>query len=561
MSIVHLRQIQASLEKQLGDYVDLSDAAKASEQDRKNLLLTRALAGYALVVVAHYEPKDAMSWVIDGYDDNGIDAALYDEAEQRLWLVQSKWHQKDQGSIDQAAVLKYVKGVEYLLNGEKDRFNEKAQRLWDKIAEGLDSSETKIEFVLVHSGTQQISPSARQPLDDLCAELNNPTTVAGIRILSQKELHESISGTLEGAPINAEVMLQNWGQIKEPYQAYYGRINARELAEWYIQHGDRLFAKNLRKLISDSAINSQIHKTLGAEPHHFWYFNNGVTVLCQKVSKTLLGGGDTSQGVFSCEGMSVVNGAQTVGSVARACEASPELVSQASVMVRFISLEGCPEGFGTEVTRATNTQNRVENRDFAALDPQQDRLRRECVFMDKIYAYKTGDAAPTPDLGCSIEEATAALACALPEVQYAVRAKSGIGTFWENTTKAPYRLLFNPALTGVRMWHVVQLGRSIESGLRSTKDGPKDKRRQTAVHGNRFIANQVFKRLNLTELDNPDTPIAELTETASAMAGRILDATVRIIRRDFSNAYLPPLFKNVTKCTLLDKALARELDG
>lgn len=555
MSIVHLRQIQASLEKQFGDLVDTSDVSRASEDDKKSLRLTRALAAYALVMVAQRDPQEALSWVIDGFDDNGIDAALYDDIEKRLWLVQSKWHHKDQAAIDQAAILKFAKGVEYFLNGEKDRFNAKARLIWDKIVEGLDSSDTRIEFVLIHSGSQAIAPSARQPLDDLCCELNDPTTVAAIRIISQKEIHESISGTLEGAPINADVMLQNWGQLKEPYQAYYGRINARELAEWYIQHGDRLFAKNLRKLISDSAINDQIVHTLLQSPERFWYFNNGVTVLCQRVNKTLLGGGDTSQGVFSCEGISVVNGAQTVGSVARACEAQPDLLSKAAVMIRLISLEDCPDGFGTEVTRATNTQNRVENRDFAALDPEQERLRRELVFLEKAYAYKTGEPNPAPDLGCSIEEATGALACTLPEVQYAVRVKSGIGAFWENIERPPYRLLFNSGLSGLRMWNVVQLNRAIEAKLRAIKDESKDKRRAIAVHGNRFIAHQVFKRLGLTELDNPELSMTTLLQHAARMTGQVLDAVLQVVKRDFASAYVPPLFKNITKCGEIDRSL------
>lgn len=559
MSIIHLRQIQAALEKQVADFVDLSDVAKLPEQDLKNYRLTRALAAYALVVVAHYEAKEACAWVVDGFDDNGIDAALYDESEKRLWLVQSKWHHKDDASIDQASVLKFVKGVEYLLNGEKNKFNERVHKIWDRIEEGLDSSDTKIELVLVHTGSQTISPSARRPLDELCDELNNPTTVATVRILSQKDLHESLSGSLEGAPINIEVMLQNWGQVKEPYHAYYGRVNARELADWYLKHGDRLFAKNLRKLISDSTINAQLLKTLTRDPQNFWYFNNGVTVLCQKVSKTLLGGGDTSQGVFTCEGVSVVNGAQTVGSVARACDQNPEMTAKASVTVRFISLENCPDGFGMDVTRATNTQNRVENRDFAALDPQQERLRRELAFMDRVYAYKTGDVSPPPEQGCSIEEVTGVLACALEEVQYAVRVKGGIGAFWENTDKPPYKLIFNPKLTGVRMWNIVQLGRSIDLALRTVKDGPNDKRRAAAVHGNRFITHEVFKRMRLKELDHPDAPMAALVKECAKLTEQVLNATLVAIKADFSNAYLPPLFKNLTKCGQLDKALKLQL--
>lgn len=41
----------------------------------------------------------------------------------------------------------------------------------------------------------------------------------------------------------------------------------------------------------------------------------------------------------------------------------------------MISLKHCPAGFADAVTVPTNTQNRVERRDFVALDPVQTAIR------------------------------------------------------------------------------------------------------------------------------------------------------------------------------------------
>lgn len=92
--------------------------------------------------------------------------------------------------------------------------------------------------------------------------------------------------------------------------------------------------------------------------------------------------------------------------------------------MRFISLENCPPDFAVEVTTATNTQNKIELRDFASLDPTQERLRQDLVLdLQKIYAYKSGEVISSPQDGCTIDEATIALACSLPEVQFAADAK------------------------------------------------------------------------------------------------------------------------------------------
>src|SRR5262249_7405925 len=146
------------------------------------------------------------------------------------------------------------------------------------------------------------------------------------------------------------------------------------------------------------------------------YFNNGLTALCASVQKKLVGGTGREIGIFDCKGVSVVNGAQTVGSIAAVYQKQPEKVKKARIFLRLLSLENCPEGFGMQVTVATNTQNRVERVDFVALDPEQQRLRTELWFDRKEYTYKSGDAPSKPDEGCTVADATVALACATPDI-------------------------------------------------------------------------------------------------------------------------------------------------
>jgi dephospho-CoA kinase len=44
------------------------------------------------------------------------------------------------------------------------------------------------------------------------------------------------------------------------------------------------------------------------------------------------------------------------------------------VPIRVILLDTAPAGFGDDVTRTNNLQNRVELRDFVAQDPEQKRI-------------------------------------------------------------------------------------------------------------------------------------------------------------------------------------------
>ncbi|MEM7517139.1 MAG: AIPR family protein [Planctomycetota bacterium] len=137
-----------------------------------------------------------------------------------------------------------------------------------------------------------------------------------------------------------------------------------------------------------------------------------MTLLCESIKKKPVGGAQREYGEFECAGASVVNGAQTVGQIGSAFAQPDDVPEDAQVLVRIISLENVPEGFGQRITRATNTQNRVEGRDFASLDENQRRVHRELALDGIEYAYRSGDAVHDPSSGFSLTEATVALACA-----------------------------------------------------------------------------------------------------------------------------------------------------
>ena len=91
------------------------------------------------------------------------------------------------------------------------------------------------------------------------------------------------------------------------------------------------------------------------------------------------------------EGISLVNVAQTTGTIGSLFLDNPEQISKAIVMIQIIDLSSVDSETTTQITRLSNTQNRIENKDFAALDPEQDRLRTELTFTHYLYLYKSDD--------------------------------------------------------------------------------------------------------------------------------------------------------------------------
>jgi hypothetical protein len=108
--------------------------------------------------------------------------------------------------------------------------------------------------------------------------------------------------------------MSEWGQVQDPYEAFYGQMKLSDVAEW-AGHGKTLFDRNLRFYRGSTEVNDAMERTISDASERFWYFNNGITILCQSVKKALLNGVDRAWGVFRCNGVSVVNGAQTVGAI------------------------------------------------------------------------------------------------------------------------------------------------------------------------------------------------------------------------------------------------------
>jgi hypothetical protein len=552
MSQVHVNHIRKAIEKLYSGKIDLSDCKGYSEDKIESTFLSRSLAAYALSNLAEIENAEAASSIVDGADDNGIDALYADKDNHTIYLVQSKWIYSGKGCPKKGDVHSFADGFEDLIYPRFDRFNAKIKKHKDEIVSILNESNVHIILILAYSGSNELSKYANRIFEDLVREHNEISDLLSIKILNLKELHKIFLGRTKGISLNLDIALKEWGHIEDPFDAYYGQIEAVDVANWYNQYGNSIFRPNLRSFMGSTEVNDSIRMTLSKEPEKFWYFNNGITLLCNKIEKKAIGGQDRRSGYFHCEGISVVNGAQTVGSIATVYKDHPELVNRARVSARFISLEKCPDDFAIDVTRATNTQNKIERRDFASLDPEQQRLQRELLLEGIEYTYKTGGQLVSQK-GCDIEEATIALACAYLDIGLAVQAKREISKLWENIEKPPYKILFNSGLNGEDLWRKVEIKRIIDKELEALKRYYEQGREQLfIIHGNRFILHLIFKYIRENNLiENPD----EIAETITQQCEQVLIKLVKSSNYLYPNSYPANIFKNRNKCIVLAKAI------
>jgi len=391
----------------------------------------------------------------------------------------------------------------------------------------------------------------------LLDDLNDgaPDELASLTVLDMAEILKSMSGFAQEKSISFDLTLLEWGQVKEPYQAYYGQATVGDVAQLWTKHKQRLFSQDIRKFLGDSEVNKSVQQTLKGRPQDFLYFNNGITILSSKIIKLPAGGGSRDMGMFSCRGASIVNGAQTVGSIGSIAAMGADL-AKAKVLVRLISLEGCPTEYAQEVTRATNTQNRIEKRDFVSQDPQQDRLRQEVYYEGKTYVYKSGDDLVQPSDGFSFEEAATTLACSATDLQLSIFAKKENSRLWADISRPPYTVLFNDKLSGQRLWRLVQLQRQIEETVKKIAAKTSKQQHSIAIYGNRFIAHHVYRGLPLDILDDVNADMDAVLKQATQLTVDVFSATRKAQHKHFPQALIGRLFYNLSKCKTMSSELS-----
>lgn len=397
-------------------------------------------------------------------------------------------------------------------------------------------------MVFAHTSAQKLSNHIVESRDIFLEEMNHFEQFMAFKEFTLEQAALVARKKARPENINVQVMLKSWGLRREPYKAVYGAVPAEDIVRIYNEFGSRLFSENLRFGIEKSEVNDGIRQTAKDDPQNFWYFNNGITAICEDFKKAPVGGQGNDNGVFDVTRISIINGAQTVSSLARSVTEGADL-KDADVQLRVISLIDTPENLAVDVTTANNTQNDLSPVDFVAGDPNQDRLRREAASIGKVYTYRRGEGDPNVTDGFSIREATIAAACASNELRLAVAAKRYISGLWENTSKEPYTKLFNEGTTAEWLWKAVLIMRCVDEQLENAAQELNGRDRLISVHANRFILFTVFREISERWQNEGQMP-NDLLSMVRAITSRNLKVIIPLVNDLFPDGYPGNLFKN-----------------
>ncbi|WP_315452096.1 AIPR family protein [uncultured Selenomonas sp.] len=536
-------------------HVDMKDFPN----DTTHHFETRALAGFALVMKSGLEVSQACIHITDGYNDMGIDAIYLDESQRKLFVVQSKWRSDGTGSIKQEEALSFAQAIQRVLELDLNGGNDKLMAKTSDIDVALTQMEYQIHAIFIHTGDPCQQEFALNSINKLVEQTNDDiSTILVFEEINLKDIYTFLANGQDSMSIDIDdVILLNWGKIDAPFSSYYGTVAASTLGEWYKKYGNLLFAKNIRFYKGNTDVNEGMKRVLLEEPEKFYYYNNGVKVLCKSIKRKAKDSTTNATGLFALEGVSLVNGAQTTGTIASVFMENPEQLGKASVMIQIIDLSNVDTETSTYITRLSNTQNRIESKDFATLDPQQERLRTELTFVHYSYLYKGGDKITNLDKQVSFDEAIVALACANTDLSYTVIAKSNVGALSEDITKPPYKVLVNSSTNSFVVLNAILYMREVELYLQNKKEQTNSNReRLVCIHANRFILHSVLQE-GMKD-DKFKTTVIEkqyIRNTIGNIVDQLINKITQRIDSLFPESYPANVFKNLTKCKMIEEKL------
>lgn len=463
-----------------------------ADQQKKNL--SRAFSAFTLHNLCDISKVDAAKAVVDDFDDFGIDAIFYHAASDILYFVQSKLKAAEKFSQDEA--LAFCQGVRKLIKQDFSGFNNHVKSRQVEIEDALDNC-SHIQLVVAHTGSG-ISEHAKKALDELLADESHGEE----RLIKQVSDYDSLRVVDDLRTdkayerVDTDLDVQKCSMVSDPKLTYFGLVKLTDLVKLHDRYDKALYEKNIRTFLGNKTdVNISIQKTLETNPQDFLYLNNGVTALCQEI---LPKGASPAQGgsrKLRLRGFSVINGAQTIASSAKfLAENKGKDINTARVSITLIKADADGD-FGKSVTRARNHQNPVSLSDFAALDDEQERLRRELAHFGIHYAYKAEvvDGSNDPNK-IRLEEAIHALALFQDDPRYAVWLKKEPARLLK-TESEQYKAIFTPTLTAQKLVNAVRVNRYVQQRIMREANYAVNLERLIYKHGNFSVAWILLKRL------------------------------------------------------------------
>ncbi|MCH5340450.1 MAG: AIPR family protein [Acetatifactor sp.] len=326
----------------------------------------------------------------DGKNDKKIDFVDLDRGNGKITLAQGYYSKKDRDEAPANKASDMNTAIAWLLSGDISKVPDYMREIIIECREAIKANEiTLVDAVYVHNlpesknckselktiETHQSKIFEQNNIEVVTHELGRET-IETLYVSKESQILVTDSIEMEGLPLFEE--------SAEGWKAYIFSVSGNWLYNIFRTYGDDLFSANYRGFLGigkRKKINNSIRQTAEMEPENFWVYNNGITILTLGIS-------DLEKGNKKIDGISIINGAQTTGSISMVDENKKENLKKMKVLCRVIKCD--KTDLIPAIVKANNTQNEITSWDRYSNDPIQVSLRDKFAMYGKEYSLKRG---------------------------------------------------------------------------------------------------------------------------------------------------------------------------
>ncbi len=323
----------------------------------------------------------------DGSGDGGIDIAYLhrgditddgNEEGDTWYLVQSKYGSAFAGT---GTLLKEAQKVIETLDGKRPNLSSIALDLLERLSTFRAQASDRDKLVLVFATEEPLSDEEKRAMEDIRAMGRNrlgtlfDVEAVAITTIYQRTLESNTAFVRVRIPIKAQLVPSDEGLL-------VGSVKLTDLYEFLKSYRastgdlDQLYEKNVRRFLGTRGkVNKAIKVTLETEPEQFGLYNNGITFVAEDFKPL---NGDSYELIEPY----IVNGCQTTRTIwevlfkkleSGGTGKNPTMerwqarLEKGMVITKIVKVGFQGEDLLTQITRYTNSQNAVREKDFIAL--------------------------------------------------------------------------------------------------------------------------------------------------------------------------------------------------
>lgn len=412
--------------------------------------------------------SEAFDCLTEGGGDFGVDAIHLTETvddEFTVTLFQGKYKISLEGNaaFPESGIAALINAIRHLFDPTADlgkinpRLQAKVEMARSLIRDGVIP---RVRAVACNNGLRW----------NAAAQTAIERTGWGSQVLWEHLNHDALIHILQRIkPVDETLRLAGKAVIEDMHfsRVCIGRIPVSEIAALIKTHGDRLLERNIRRYLGlhGNRVNEAIRATLYSNsPADFYFFNNGLTLICDHFKYNALQGADYQ---IQVDNLQIVNGGQTCMTIFKTLEEmharNYPIPQQASVLLRLYELPKDNEALVLNITQATNSQNPVDLKDLRSNDEKQKQLDSAIQALGYGYRRKRVDGLAKPSeitAGAAAEAILAVWRHAPHQAKFLTREHFG----------KLYHSIFSDSLNGAQTVAAVLLYRIAENHRRRPVD-------------------------------------------------------------------------------------------